>query len=83
MTKDDIERYGTFNTKGWPGELIFDDFDDQSIPSNYHNLLNDDDNNGNIIPGSPVDDDLPDNKGVEDAVVKNDEDINDEIILDD
>ena len=57
-----IERYGAFNTKGCPDELIFGDFNDQPIPSNYYNLLNDDDDNdydyGNNIPGNPVGDSL-------------------------
>ena len=61
MTKDAIEIYGTFNTKRCPDELIFDDFIDQPIPSNYYNLLNDDYDNGNNVPGTPVDDDLLDN----------------------
>ena len=61
MTKDAIEIYETFNTKQCPDELIFDDFNDQPIPTNYYNLLNDDYDNGNNVPGTPVDDDLLDN----------------------
>ena len=61
MTKDVIERYETFYTKGCPDELIFDDFNDWPIPSNFYNLLNDDYNDGNNVPGTPVDDDLLDN----------------------
>ena len=54
ITEDMIERYYTFNTKRCPEELIFGDFNDQPIPSNYHNFLNDDNDNGNNIPGTPV-----------------------------
>ena len=61
MTKDVNEGYETFNNKGWPDELIFDDFNDQPIPSNYYNRPNDDYENGNNVPGTPVDDDLLEN----------------------
>ena len=40
MPKDVIERYDTFNTKGFPDELIFGEFNDQPIPSEYFNFLN-------------------------------------------
>ena len=83
MTEDVIERYDTFNTKVCPDELIFGNFNDQPITSNYYNLLNDDDDNGNNIHGTPIGDALPDNEGVEDSVVTNDWDFNDEIIIDD
>ena len=53
------------------------------MPSVYYNFLNDDNDDGNNIPGAPVDDSLPENKGVKDAVVKNDENFNYEIIIDD
>ena len=76
MTKDVIERYAGFNTKGCPDELFFYDFNDQPIPSNYYNVLNDDDEIGNNIPGTPVGNAPTDNKGVEDAVMPNIEDIN-------
>ena len=55
----------------------------QSITSNYYNLPNDDDDDENNIPCTAVDNVIQDNKGVEDAVVPNDEDIYDEIMIDD
>ena len=61
MTEDAIEYYDTFNTKGCPYELIFGDFNDQSIPSDYYNLLNDDNDDGNNIPVNLFDDVLLDN----------------------
>ena len=82
MTEYVIELYDTFNTKQCSDELIFGDFNDQPFPSNYYNFLNDDDDNGNNIPDNPIKNDLPDNKGMEDGVVPNDEYINDEIITD-
>ena len=39
----------------------FGDFNYQPILSNYYNFLNDDDDDGDDIPGSPVFDSLPDN----------------------
>ena len=81
MTKDVIERYDTFSTKGCPYEIIFGDFNDQPISSDYYNFLNDGGDYGNNFPGTPVDDALPDNEGVEDAVAPNDEYINYEIII--
>ena len=68
MTEYVIERYNTFNIKGCPEDLIFGDFNDQPIPSTYSDLTNyyDDD-------GTKIDAALTDNKGVEDAVVPNDE----------
>ena len=68
MTEDDIEQYDAFNTKGCPEDLIFGDFNDQPIPSTYYDLTNDYDNDGTQIDAY-----LTDNKGVEDAVVPNDE----------
>ena len=79
MTKDIIEQYGTFNTKGCPDELIFGEFNNQPITSDYYNLLIDDDRNN--VTGTPVDDALPDKKGLEDSLIPNDEDINYEIII--
>ena len=76
-----IESYYTYNTKGCPDKLSFGDFNNQPIPSNYYNLLNDDDVDGNNIPGNIFDNALPYNGGVEDAVVPNDEDINNYIII--
>ena len=61
MTKYVIERYDTFNTKGWPDEPISDDLNDRPIPSNCNNWPNEDYDNGNNVPGTPVDDDLLDN----------------------
>ena len=74
-----IERYGTFNTKGCPDEIIFGDFNDQPITSNYYNLLNYDDVNN--VPGTPVDDALSDKEGLEYSVNQNDEYINYKIII--
>ena len=54
MTEDVIEKYDTFNTKGCPDELIFDEFNDQSIPSNYCNFLNDDYDSVNHFTRNPV-----------------------------
>ena len=71
MTKDLIERYNKFNTKLCSDELIFGYFNDQPIPSNYYNFLNDDNDDGNNIPGTPVDDLFPYNGVVEDSVVPN------------
>ena len=79
MTEDMIERYGTFNTKLFPDEIIFGNFNDQPIASNYSNLLNYDDSKK--FPGTPVDDALPDKKGLEDSLIPNDEDINYDIII--
>ena len=62
MTEDLIELYETFNTKLCLDELIFGNFNDQPIPSDYYNLLNDDSDNGNNIPGTPVDGTLPGGK---------------------
>ena len=78
-----IESYYTFNTKICPDELILGNFNDQNIPSDYYDLLNDDDDNGNNNPFTLVYDFLSDNEGVEYAVVPSDEEINNEIIFDD
>ena len=67
--------------KRCPYKRIFGDFNGQPIPSDYYKFLNDDDDDGNNIPGTPVDDYLPYNKVVKYAVVTNDEVINDEIII--
>ena len=67
-TEDVIERYETFNAKGFQEDIIFGDFNDQPTPSTYSDLTNDDDENGN-----PIDADLAGIYGVEDAVVPNDE----------
>ena len=49
MTEDFIEQYNTFNTKSFPEELIFGDFNEQPIPSTYSDLTNDYDNDGTHI----------------------------------
>ena len=64
MTKYAIERYDTFNTKGCPDELLFGDFNDQPITSEYYNLLNNDDYNVNNVTGTLVGYALPDNEVV-------------------
>ena len=76
MTEDIIERYDTFNTKGCPDKIIFGDFNYQLIPSDYYNFLNDYNDNGNNIPGTHVDDFLPENEVVDYTDVPNDEGIN-------
>ena len=60
MTEGVIERYETFNTKRCPDKLIFGNFNDQPIPSNYYNFLNYDDDDGNNIPGNTIDGALTD-----------------------
>ena len=42
MTEDVIELYDNFNNKGYTDELIFGNFNDQPIPSDYYDFLNDD-----------------------------------------
>ena len=64
MNKDLIGIYDTFNTKGCTDELIFGNFIDEPIPSEYYNSLNDEDDDSNNIPGTTADDALLDNKGV-------------------
>ena len=64
MTEDVIKLYDNFNTKVCPDEIIFGDFNYQSIPSEYYNILNDYDDDGNNIPGAPIDNTLLHNKGV-------------------
>ena len=76
-----IEWYNAFNTKGFPDELAFGDFNDRPIPYYYYNLLNDEDEDCNNIPGSPIENVLLDNKGAEKSFVSNDEDIDDKIII--
>ena len=76
-----IERYDNF-TKVFPGELLFGAFNGQPIPYDYYNFLNDDNDNGNNIPGTPIEDILPENEGVEYSGVPNYEDIDYEIIID-
>ena len=83
MTEDVIERYDIFNTKGCTDELISGNLIYKTIPSNYYNFLNDDDDDVNNISGTPVDDSLPNNGRVEYSVMPNNADINNEIIIDD
>ena len=71
MYKYLIEWYDTFNTKWCPDKPIFGYFNNQTITFSYYNFLNYDDENGNNIPGAPVEDSLLDNEGAEDAVVPN------------
>ena len=78
-----IELYDTFNTKGCPDELIFGDFNDQPISSDYYNFLNNDNDDENNIPGTLVEDDLPGNKVAEDAVVQNNNNIINDVMFDD
>ena len=67
MTEDVIEKYDNFNTKCFPEDLIFDDFNNQTIPSIDSDVTNDYDDDG-----TPIDTFLAENKGVEYSVVKND-----------
>ena len=69
MTKDFIERYNNFNTKGCPDDLVFGYFNHKPISSTYSGFINDYDDYGTPIGAA-----LADNEGVEDAVVTNDED---------
>ena len=69
MNKDVIEHYDTFDTNRWPDKLIFDSFNDQTIPSNCYNFLNDGNDDGNNSPGNFFENDLPYSKGVEDTVI--------------
>ena len=78
MTEDVIERYDTFNIKGFPEDLIFGDFNDQPILSTYSDLKNDYDDNGTQINAS-----ITHNKVVEDSVVPNDENNNVDILASD
>ena len=82
MIEDVIGQYDTYNTKGYPYELIVGNFIDQPIPCDYYNLLNDNYDDGTNIPGNPVDDNIPEKEVVEYSVMTNDEDINYDIIFD-
>ena len=73
-----IERYDTFNTKSYPEDLIFGDFNYQPIPSTYSDLTNDYDDNG-----IQFDSTLMENKGAEDAVVPNNENNNEDRLASD
>ena len=82
VNEDVIERYNSFGTKVCPDELILGDFNDQPIPSDYYNSLNDGNDDGNNIPGTTAVIVCTENKGVEDSFVKNHEGIDDEIKID-
>ena len=83
MNEDLIERYETFNTTGCPYELLFGDFHYQLIPPDYYDFLNGDNDNDDNIHFTPVENILPEKEGVKYAVMKNDEYIDDAIIIDD
>ena len=68
MTKDFLERYDNFNTKGCPEDLIFCGFNNRPIPSTHYDLTNEYDDYG-----TPIDSALADNKGLEYEVVPSDE----------
>ena len=59
MNEGVIERYDTFYTKGCQYKLFFGDLNDQPIPYKYYNVLYDDNENGNNILGTLVDDASP------------------------
>ena len=84
MTEGGIEQYDTFNTKRFLYELHFGGFHDQPIPPDCYDLLNDNDDYNNNIPGTPVDNFFSLKKGVEDAVMQDapDSDANDKDIYD-
>ena len=73
MTADVIEIYDTFNTKGFPEELILGNFNGQPIPKYYYNFLNNENDDGNNFLWNQFDDDLPENEGMEYAIIPNDE----------
>ena len=52
-------------------EHHFGDFHDQPILPGYYNFLNDNDDDDNNTPGTPVEYFFPENKVVEDAVMPN------------
>ena len=78
MTEDFIEWYDTFNTKGCPEDLIFGDFNDQTIPPTYSDLTYDYENYGTQIDAA-----LTYNEWMEDAVLPNDENNNDNSLASD
>ena len=71
MPEKGIKRYYTFNTEGYPYELIFGHFNYQHIPPDYYDFLNDDDDNDNNITVTPVEYVFPDNEVVDDAIGPN------------
>ena len=68
MNKYVIEIYDTFGIKGCLEGLIFSNINNQTITSNYYNFVNDDDDDGNNIPGTPIYNALTEKKLVKDAV---------------
>ena len=61
MTEDVIKLYEILTKKDVQMNYFFDDFHDQIISTQYYDFLND--NYGNNIPGTLVDNFFPDNKG--------------------
>ena len=59
----------------YTGELLFGNFNEQPVPCDYYIFLNYYNDNGNNIPITHIYDALPGNKGVEDALMPNDENI--------
>ena len=57
-------------------------FYDQPIPPNYYYFLNNYDDDDHNISGNLVDNVFPENKRLKYAVMPNNEDIDDEIIID-
>ena len=53
-----IECYDTLNTKGFTDKLIIGYFNDQPIPYNYYNFLNDNNGDDNNIIDTTVEDAL-------------------------
>ena len=78
MNEDFIERYDTFNIKGFPEDLIFGDFTNQPIPSTYSDLKNSYDDDV-----TPIYSALTDNEVVEYPVVINDKNNDDNSLASD
>ena len=57
MTEGVIEQYDNFNTKRCPEDLVFGDFDNQTIPSTYSDFIN-----YYYDYGTTIDANLPDKK---------------------
>ena len=64
MNANVIVWHDTFNIKRCPYELLFGNFYDQPIPTEYYDFLKDNNDDENNIPGTPVEKFLPDNEGV-------------------
>ena len=65
MTEDAIERCDTFNAKGYPYELLFGSFHDKPIPPGYYDFFNDNGDDDNNNPGTPVENLFLDKEGVD------------------